>query len=172
MSVVDLYRLYRHVDYETYESMGIVSFSDLVCAGMKEKERKILPVPLRKYTSFFDSDSSSGASRLERITNACGEYYHEKVTNGKRKRQSAIQKSCFVCRHRWSRLPADERATMKKYQYTYTTFCCIACKTPLCSSCSIKEGHELTCVDEHFLSGNAAVRCNGSLKGRVNLSER
>ena len=44
MVVTHLYRLYQYHGFEKYKDMGVVSFSDNICTGMKLRDRKVLPL--------------------------------------------------------------------------------------------------------------------------------
>lgn len=155
MSVVDLYRIYRFHDIETWGKVTVVQFSDIICNGLKMRERRILPKSLRVEAS---------AGQLKRIAYDEGnkdtgtKSMSKKARKGKHSRAlvgSAVQLSCWMCR---------------KYEtkYAWTAFNCVSCGTPLCfphqSLGPTKHDGYKSCMDEHLNSENDLIRCSGYKK--------
>ena len=187
IAVTDLYRLYRYHNFESY-SNGVLHFSDLICGGLKRKERGEIPVNIR-FNSHINNDV------LIRIQNENGDITKQTVedthtnmgtrsissnsTIKKRKRGdvgsvgSAIQATCWICRfnNNKNRKPQtrNEKVLPKnKYKYKYTSYCCKHCKTPLCNERRNNTGttnnKQHTCVDEHLYSQCSFIRCDGKKK--------
>jgi hypothetical protein len=156
MSVVDLYRIYRFHDIKAWGTVTVVQFSDILCNGLKLRERKILPESLRaeaskgrlKRIAHDDTVSKETTKPMSKKARKGGR--HNRVLVG-----SAVQKSCWMCR---------------KYEkkYKWTAFECTGCATPLCfphqSLVSNEHDGYLSCLDEHLNSPNDHIRCSGYVK--------
>ena len=122
MSITDMYGLYRYKDFEYYEDMGVVSFADKICGGLEERQRSILPLPIRNY--------QQESCQLVRITNHDGSKTKNVNRRSKRLKRGgdvgpAVQRTCWICRYH----NRSDENRLKKYQYT--THMCKWCKTPL-----------------------------------------
>jgi hypothetical protein len=153
-SVVDLYRLYRYHDETKWQELTINQFADMLCLGLRPRERTHLPDGLK--------NDAVGADLVKRIrdkkTGEITKAITRKQQTGKHYRQavgSAVQKTCWVCR-------------MYTDKDKYTSFSCTKCDTPLCHPSKENPDREWkTCVMEHNNSCCQEVRCNGVEKGRV-----
>ena len=152
-AVTDMYRVYRHHDIDTYQNMGVVSFSDKICAGLKQRSER-------------EAKVKANGNGLIRIRNSHGEM--TKAIKGKASKTrnlqgSSVQGTCWICRLR-SCTKGGPQTRNRKRKYKYTSYCCKDCLTPLCNELNPKDGYELTCFDEHMNSTNVFIRCNGSKK--------
>ena len=81
--------------------------------------------------------------------------YEACISSGPSKKSSGnrIEASCFMCR---------------KYtnEQVKTSFACVACNTPIClkSRTSLTRGS--SCIDEHLMSLDLPVKCDGHRKGK------
>jgi hypothetical protein len=158
-SVVDLYRIYRFHDEETWKEYTVLQFSDIICNGLLPRERARLPDGLK--------NSVEGVEKVERITDPrTGEItkpFTAKQKTGKHYRQgvgTAVQHTCWICR--MYRCPAAKPK--------YTSFRCTLCKTPLChpsTNYPERDAFFNTCAKEHHNSLCQKVLCDGRPKGRL-----
>ena len=163
MSVVDLYRLYRFYDYEKWSEFSINQFADTVSAGLVERNRRILPVPLRRQLN--TNPGNAKKPLLKRYTGKrMGDDDIRKQLTKKQKQSgrhsrhlgSSKQACCWVCRK-------------YKANYVYTQWTCVACNTPICFHTKQFDEEERdgwkTCLEEHLNSGCEKMRCSGFMKG-------
>ena len=93
MAVTHLYHLNWYHSFEKYKDMGVVSFSDNICTGMKLRDRKVLPLSHNNlkmnrdtYLVWIRNSQSETTKPLSPIT--------------KRKRGdvgAGIQQTCWMC---------------------------------------------------------------------------
>ena len=139
--------------------MPVEKFADLVAGSLKVRSR----APTKAMRAEMNSHV------LKRIVNDKGydtKQVSKKQKTGKHHRASigsGKQQTCFICR------------VYRKNKYSYTTWCCSICKTPLC--CAVSKSHPLkeqngdyehsTCVEHHINSCHGIIKCNGTMKGRA-----
>ena len=158
-SVTNLYRLYRNYNYQKYKNMGVVAFSDLLCAALKTRNRNVstLPSTLRQHNIAKDN--------LERVVNSQGSRSKKICAGSKRKGAvgCGIQLNCWVCRLYESSKNEGQR------EYKKTSWWCKHCQTPLCLSTNedLIQSRGQSCVDQHFHSLDDSIRCNGVKKRRL-----
>jgi hypothetical protein len=73
-AVVDLYRIYRFHDEETWKEYTIIQFSNMICNGLLPRGRARLPDGLK--------NAVEGAEKVERITDPNNKAFHSKAENG------------------------------------------------------------------------------------------
>ena len=110
-SITDFYRIYIFHDFERYEDMGAWGFSDKLCSGLKQRDRKVFPKAIQ------DSDFY-GAAHLVRISNSQGKIL--KMISGTINWKfgyvsSGIQKTFCMCRF-------YHAGNKEKYKCTSYTF--------------------------------------------------
>jgi len=152
MSVVDMYRLYRHhkikVDGWTpqeMDSLRIIRFTDLLCGH------------LRPWKYQHRRTAQGRKPVLERIRDKDGNTTTEPTGWQKDNRNSTvgnpITHHCYICR----RYLTDKGTTI----YRKTSHWCKDCHMPLCdkSRVGLDGGRELTCVDEHCNTDEDEFAC-------------
>ena len=152
-------RIYLNWDKRMYQHLSIVEFSDLLCMNIWErKERKADHIAVA--ATLHQQQSGGNQMQIECITDSEGnterpnpsDYQREKEGRTKGSKYSA---NCFIC-HKY--VP-KEGAT----NYNMTTFCCRDCKMPLCKADRWSVHQKLTCYDEHKMSDDPDLGCNGVL---------
>ena len=159
-SVTNLYRLYRNYDYETYKDMGVVAFSDLICSGLQVRTRSInrLPQPIQ-------DANTPDKDKVERIVTAGGAMVKEKNTKRDGVVGSGVQQTCWICRF------YENPKKPGRKLYSYTSWCCKVCKTPLCRELRCRAlGAKMSCIDMHLRTGDGEMKCNGKKKTRQTSS--
>ena len=157
MSVVDMYRLYRHqkikVDGWTpqeVDALCIIRFTDLICGNLrpwKYQHRK----------------SIKGGQKpvLERIRDKDGNTTAEPTSWQRDNRNNSvgnpITHHCFICR----KYLTDKGTTV----YRKTSHWCRDCHMPLCekSRVGLDGGRDISCVDEHCCSEELVFACSGRM---------
>ena len=165
MTVVDLFRIwsqdkrmkqnsYRRPirstrnedDEDQMMEIEIKGFSDLLCAGLRLRERRSSPMNAGR-----DVDKA-----LERITDKNGFMTREPTRVQKDRGRTvgaSIQRNCLVCRKYL--LPSGET------NYQQTQFQCVTCKAPICKKdrSNSNIGRHLSCLKEHIRSEERAIGC-------------
>jgi len=154
MSVVDMYRLYRHhkikVDGwspQEVDTLRIIRFTDLICGN------------LRPWKYQHRRTIQGTKPVLERIRDKYGNTTTEPTGWQRDNRNSSvgnpITHHCFICR----RYLTDKGTTV----YRKTSHWCKDCHMPLCdkSRVGLDGGRELSCVDEHCCTEEDEFACKG-----------
>ena len=128
------------------KDLTVTDFAATVAAGVKVRERTVLPVALQALTS----------ANLVRVVDAQG-YEAKNLTpkqlaSGKRQTGLAKQSTCFICKQ-------------YRAKYKYTCFQCHSCRTALCNN-KYKDPKYATCLAEHLHSNDERLNCNGRKKQR------
>jgi hypothetical protein len=149
MSAVQQQRLY------TYQYPGIPDkdisirrFADMICAGLVERERRILPKGLH-----LPATKANMKRVVDRAGNNTKNPTKKQKTKGMEK-GSQKQLTCFVCRR-------------YKKQYSYTTATCAHCRTPVCMDIDRSKDHPDrvgSCLHEHLNTPIPELRFNGSAR--------
>ena len=121
MSMVDLYIIYRFHDIAIWGKVTVVQFSDILCNGLKMRDRRVLPERLRAEASKgrlkqIGHDDTGKKDITKHISKKAKNGRHTHVLVG-----SVVQRSCWMCR----------KYEIKKYKRT-TAFACTSCATPIC----------------------------------------
>ena len=156
MSIVDMYRLYRHhkikVDGWTpqqVDALRIIRFTDLICGNLRSW----------KYQHRRKTIQGREKPVLDRIRDKEGNTTTEPTSWQKDNRNNTvgnpITHHCFICR----RYLTDKGTTV----YRKTSHWCKDCHMPLCekSRVGLDGGRDLSCVDKHCCSDDEVFACSG-----------
>jgi hypothetical protein len=149
MATVDMHRLYRyhllnvkHMSYKEVDNIGIIDFTDLVCANLRQWQYK-----LNRRVPLGDKEKTQ---KLVRILDAEGNTSRpptSKQIDAGKTVGNPITLNCFVCR-RYLVAGVQKQTT--------TSWWCVDCNMPICKA---DRGRSMSCLDEHMQSDDPVLGC-------------
>jgi len=167
MSIVDMYRMYRHyqmqvvgVEQDDVDVLQIITFTDWICAGLrpwKYKQKKPPKGALQSVSHMLERIRDEKTGDL--TTPPTQQQQDKGRTIG-----NPVVRPCFMCRRY---LNEQGSQTIRK-----TSYWCKDCRMPLCELSrkgldGDNGGRDLTCCEEHQCSDNPIFGCNAPHKKGV-----